>query len=1162
MFGMTPLFEAVRSLVPCPRFNPRRPGSSIRNLRNKEYWHRSPVVLLLLSALFMGVMIAAETAQAYSISGIITNSTSTAGRVFLSLDIQGGGTTGLGLSVPVDASSSAPFSIRGAFGTSNYVIHAFLDAADTGVQHASSPAGSSGTISFNNSDMTGIDFSVSTPAPVGLTSNIPDPTVSATTDAVAINFNSGQMMSNGSYVPDSLNIYWGYASDSLNNMNNVPVDGRGDVVFLTGLSGGTFYVKMVPVVGGSEDTAHASGVVSVPLSTPAGNSTLTGNVISTGIVKSSNPPLYVAAVGDNGFYITYVSNPADTQPYTITGVVEGTYQIYAILDMDNNHFINIGDIQNTNRQAPAVAADGTNPIAAPDVVLTAQSASVTSGTVHVRSAGGDSYTLNVKIQNGTKLPVNAAITGGPQISSSVPIDLAWVSSWGEMSFMNLVPARPSVGDLYTVHIEYSDATSENLSLPVTAVLDSFAVPIYPAGNTAPDGVTPLFSWRAAGGTPGYFDYKIWVQDAGHSNIWYKDNPMPANQISVSYNNDGNSSLNQLESGVNYTWTIAVRDAFGNEAWYETSFTPQSSGPSVAGFNPATGTGKIASPPTPGTTVVISGTGFSEDNTNVYFGGVQVPSTDFTIDSSTQITAQVPSAAPVGPITVNVNGTASSSGIFTPTVNFSGMVRDSAGGNLSGVTVSTSGLAPFYPEVSTSTDSSGNYSLTGPAGMPFTLHFSKATFHDVYTARMASAQNNTSPSPYVLFTDADLASKSGITPSPGKGLIGTRVVNPDNGNNVSGATVTATSKFHGQNYYTVAYTDPGNPSGGIVSGPGTSTYSDGKFYVLNVDEGDYVAVLASRSGWGFQARTYITHAGAISETHVRGTPLPVVTPNPAAGTYTSAQSVELTAGNGTACASGCSIFYTTNGNDPTLGGALSYTGSGIPINSTTTLNFYAKNGDNISGNVVTANYVIAILPAVTTAAISNKTSTSATGGGDITSDGGSEITARGVCWSTSPDPSLIDSCTNDGTGIGIFSSSITGSITGLTSGQEYHVRAYATNEVGTAYGADVTFTTGNMKGDFNGDGKTDILWRNTSSGQNAVWFLDGATVTGFAVLDSMTDQTWTIVGTGDFNGDGKTDILWRNTSSGQNAVWYLDGATVTGFAVLDSMPDQTWQIVGR
>ncbi len=49
---------------------------------------------------------------------------------------------------------------------------------------------------------------------------------------------------------------------------------------------------------------------------------------------------------------------------------------------------------------------------------------------------------------------------------------------------------------------------------------------------------------------------------------------------------------------------------------------------------------------------------------------------------------------------------------------------------------------------------------------------------------------------------------------------------------------------------------------------------------------------------------------------------------------------------------------------------------------------------------------------------------------------------------------------------------------------------------------------------------------------------------------------------DFNGDGQSDILWRNTSNGMNAVWFMDGTTVTGFAVLDSMTDQNWEIVGR
>jgi hypothetical protein len=101
------------------------------------------------------------------------------------------------------------------------------------------------------------------------------------------------------------------------------------------------------------------------------------------------------------------------------------------------------------------------------------------------------------------------------------------------------------------------------------------------------------------------------------------------------------------------------------------------------------------------------------------------------------------------------------------------------------------------------------------------------------------------------------------------------------------------------------------------------------------------------------------------------------------------------------------------------------------------------------------------------------------------------------------------------------------------------------------------------GDFNGDGKVDILWRyNGSGGYNAVWYMNGATLTGAASLPSVSDLNWQIQGTGDFNGDGKVDILWRyNGSGGANAVWYMNGATLTGGASLPSVSDLNWQIVG-
>lgn len=96
------------------------------------------------------------------------------------------------------------------------------------------------------------------------------------------------------------------------------------------------------------------------------------------------------------------------------------------------------------------------------------------------------------------------------------------------------------------------------------------------------------------------------------------------------------------------------------------------------------------------------------------------------------------------------------------------------------------------------------------------------------------------------------------------------------------------------------------------------------------------------------------------------------------------------------------------------------------------------------------------PQITTTSISAILNTTASSGGNVTSSGGLTVIARGVCWNTSPTPTITDSKTSDGTGTGPFVSSLTGLIAGTT----YYVRAYATNSVGTAYGADIQFTTTN------------------------------------------------------------------------------------------------------
>lgn len=94
------------------------------------------------------------------------------------------------------------------------------------------------------------------------------------------------------------------------------------------------------------------------------------------------------------------------------------------------------------------------------------------------------------------------------------------------------------------------------------------------------------------------------------------------------------------------------------------------------------------------------------------------------------------------------------------------------------------------------------------------------------------------------------------------------------------------------------------------------------------------------------------------------------------------------------------------------------------------------------------------PSVTTATVGNITASSATCGGIITADGGSAITAEGVCWSTTNTPTVNNDYTTDGTGINSYISSITG----LQPNTTYYVRAYATNTNGTAYGTVSSFKT--------------------------------------------------------------------------------------------------------
>jgi hypothetical protein len=100
-------------------------------------------------------------------------------------------------------------------------------------------------------------------------------------------------------------------------------------------------------------------------------------------------------------------------------------------------------------------------------------------------------------------------------------------------------------------------------------------------------------------------------------------------------------------------------------------------------------------------------------------------------------------------------------------------------------------------------------------------------------------------------------------------------------------------------------------------------------------------------------------------------------------------------------------------------------------------------------------------------------------------------------------------------------------------------------------ADAAWTVTHV-GDFDGDGRADLLWRNESTGATAMWLMDGLVAKSAAFL--FHDPEWSVATLGDYNGDGKADLVWRHLSGRFAAIWLMDGATAIDARVFDADPN--------
>lgn len=219
---------------------------------------------------------------------------------------------------------------------------------------------------------------------------------------------------------------------------------------------------------------------------------------------------------------------------------------------------------------------------------------------------------------------------------------------------------------------------------------------------------------------------------------------------------------------------------------------------------------------------------------------------------------------------------------------------------------------------------------------------------------------------------------------------------------------------------------------------------------------------------YYARAYAINAnGTIYGEEVTFTTLPVV-PTLTTATITAITGNSASGGGNVTIAGGANvtargICYGTSHN-PSVSGSKTANGTGtgafvsalasLKGNTAYYVRAYATNSAGTGYGPEVPFTTLIDLPLVTTTAVTGITKVAAVSGGNVSYDGGGTVTARGLAWGTSANPTTAGTIIDGGTGTGAFVSNLTG----LTLFTTYHVRAYATNSAGTAYGSDIQFTT--------------------------------------------------------------------------------------------------------
>jgi hypothetical protein len=552
---------------------------------------------------------ATPTFASSSITGTVTYSgTQTVRRTFIRVSsggCNGGCNTVAGTSITLTQNGNTytgSYTVRGLLpvgsnnnGNGTYIVSAQIDTTNNGQPNASNPQQNSGLVMVNAPNVTVplitmVDPSTTPQTPTGLT------VIMEAQGAVAgglVMYNAPQ--SNGEELGTSYKLYLGTDTNA-SNLTPITIQAHGthdSVYILSGLSAGVpYYFKISSLVGTTE--SPVSSVVG-PLTPTAGTGANTVSAMVT-FQGTATGPLYVGVIDQsktpNVAYGTRIATPVSGTTYSVTGVPSGTYQVYAIIDNNQNGVIDVGDFNDVTSQSgtPTVTLNGgTTPVT---IALNNATTTPYIATDHQASNGnGDNYWLNLGLNWGTLRPVAATLISGPNVT--VPWDLPVdennsVQTPGGSTI-------PQVGDTYTFQVTLFNPATQAITTqtlmyslpaipgqsPSAAVINSFAqnLTMITSGSEVPTPTptVPYLSWAAPSPAVSFpYTYQVGLSGNNNGVNWYysggkHSNGIPSSQTSVQFNTDGSATQNGSPisslpgGGSTFYWQVTVQDANGDQA---------------------------------------------------------------------------------------------------------------------------------------------------------------------------------------------------------------------------------------------------------------------------------------------------------------------------------------------------------------------------------------------------------------------------------------------------------------------------------------------------------------------------------------------------------------------------------------------------------------------